>query len=380
MPKKFFLRLLIFVLPCVISLSYIVYEGVQTGELVPINNVIQRQLNDEAIIYNPAWRFEDMLRYKYDFVLAQRPTILATGSSRMMRFSSYFFHEANDEFYNAAMPGNGIDSIQAFLEGLENQTALPDIVIWGLDIHSYAGGFHHENMNLSISFTDELNRLKLSYQDITQHLIAERTSLNVNQPEWVKFDVHSLNWLGLTARQGLRGFRNDGSIYLSTVERARQQRMDNSLETFERGRGIYIGSESVSEENFTILEETLALMQSNDVVVIGVIMPYHSTFNEALGTDEAYSYATPARQRLEDLFAMYNFPYYDFLDASTVAGNDEEFFDLGHPGELLTLRVYTEIIRDNHTLFNDYSDVNQLEQYIEDAFSPFFVAGYHPYE
>jgi len=143
--------------------------------------------------------------YKYRGILENHPTILAAGSSRMMKFRAPMFGDRADAFYNASGMLNSLRDVRDFCVSLP-PSRTPGVLLLGVDLW-----WLNEHVPPVFSFDVEIAKgAELSFDE---HIIGIRWLLN--RPRLFARQAISLvrgakkTAIGISARERGGGFRPD---------------------------------------------------------------------------------------------------------------------------------------------------------------------------
>ncbi|MEY9901464.1 hypothetical protein [Bradyrhizobium sp. USDA 329] len=135
-PKRFVLRLVMFLLP----LAAIVVPGLGIpfvcGELLPVSTVAWLQSSGMPFIFLPKLS-DHSYRLKVDAVLQRKPEAVAMGSSRANQWRSAMFHPT--PFYNAANAAFVVRDFARMLEEFGDFS--PRIIIFSIDYFPFVPAF-----------------------------------------------------------------------------------------------------------------------------------------------------------------------------------------------------------------------------------------------
>src|SRR5690606_34938708 len=111
-----------------------------------------------------------------------------------------------------------------------------------------------------------------------------------------------------------------------------------------RGAQMYVYGEKVSESSMAALADLLDFAAQHNITVIGFLPSYAPELWTRMIARGNHAYITALTPRLRDLFAEYDFPFFDFSDGASTHSTDEEFFDGWHASELSNLRLYLNML------------------------------------
>ena len=201
---------------------------------------------------------QEFYAYKYRGIVEKNPSILAAGSSRMMKFRAAMFGDRAGSFYNAGGMLNSLRDVRDFCRLLPADRR-PDVLLLGIDIW-----WLNEDVAPVFSFEEEIS--KGSGFSFDEHVIGIRWLLK--HPETFAREANSLvrgrhsMAIGLTAREQGSGFRTDGSQFPLKTPRSvgmgiRRPQSPPSPAGEGRVRGLS-ASRQVSPDRLAVLENAPA--------------------------------------------------------------------------------------------------------------------------
>jgi hypothetical protein len=171
------------------------------------------------------------------------------------------------------------------------------------------------------------------------------------------------------------GFRNDGSEQYGDFLVAQHLWQPNTRGQhtgwFEEGAEMYVPGSEVDTDAMQQLRAILDFAQENNILVVGFSPPYMPSLWDAMEDSERHTYIQDLRPQLEDLFAEYDFPYFDFHDGADVGATDEDFFDGWHSSERIAAQQFINMAREVPQLAQ-YSDLDALQEIVDTAQDTFF--------
>lgn len=197
--------LALFLLPFLLVLVYPFMVMFLSGELMPVNSIIQKQQTAPSEVF-VSLAYSDPTRF-YKLKIAQKrgAKILALGTSRVMQVRSLFFSDP-DSFYNA---GGGISDLKDFRNFLNKIPVdkTPSLLIIGLDQRFFNPDWASLN-GVGDNWPAPpgpasvfLNNWAKVYADTWQGKISFSTILSGRTAN---------NAIGLSAQMRDMGFRKDG--------------------------------------------------------------------------------------------------------------------------------------------------------------------------
>lgn len=360
--QRFNIRIFMYTLPFLLLLGGVVYLGWQTGDVIPYPLVYQMQLDDERLVYYPQGEQNDLLNYKFNGMIVQQPDITIIGSSRVYPFREAFFRE-DARFYNSGVSQMSFVQSDQFLRRLIQHDVTPDVVILSIDLPDFSGFVEHEHLNVfdvqAVTSQTLFNLFTARMSATTHHLWTTGATVQARS-EWLEND--SIVLWGTTSQERQRGYRVDGSMYLPIPD------------------DLELWMPTVTEEARTLstkyladLESLLSLATEHDIIVVGLLLPWHPTYYEQIRVSEGHPYITDMPLLIEPIFAQYEFPLFDVSDPASIGSGANEFYDFWHGHELSTLRILQTLLTTEPELFAPYLDETSLERMIAQADDPFDV-------
>lgn len=364
--KKLFLLALPFVLFSMLPLSL----GIYFGDLLPTSQIIALQEIDGGL-YDPLGVRENLIDYKLQMALHSQADFLVLGSSRLHFLTADAITNPDYSFYNGAANGLSPTEMLAMLQVIAEQGTMPSILFINLDI----GTFNNERVefirnnvsNFSPNLGTEFNRIYHAFQDISLDLILDPQGMfdiaeQINQ-------APSRSFVGKASATTGRGHGIDGNlernflgITASHIVKEHQRAWDNRNKMYE------IGS-SVDQENLMAVHDIIEIAQAHNTLIIAVLPPYHPQFYALLQDSQEHRYFDAAREAIAQGFENSGMLLYDFTNPSQTNIEPNMFFDGWHLGEVGTLQMYLQIVNDRPDLLAQYSDVEQLNDLLENAAS-----------
>lgn len=371
MLRQFLLKLILFCLPAGLVSSLPFAVAYYSGEAMSPAEVVTMQMGAHPVIYGTG-NDDLVFNYKLAGLRQRQPDLVVIGSSRVVQFRAELATLAADEFYNAGVAGGRFDVLSPMIEQMQ---PAPTVMLVGLD----QVWFNEDETDWNAAdwnFRDyDLTAFGARSLDVWQAVIRGRLSLDDLLCR--RAPIGGGVALGLDAIMNANGYRSDGSWQSGSsrrdAERAAESR-EGAIRRIGSGGYFYWANGSVSEDRLGDLAEMLALARSREIEVIGFFSPYMPTIYEAISADgDGFLYRVVAE--VEAVFAEYDYPFFDFTDASDIGAEDAAFRDSWHPSEWLSLRMYIEMLRAHPDLLGSYSDLAALEQLAESPYSYFDVWG-----
>jgi hypothetical protein len=342
------------------------------GEIIPMTQVIHLQIDEGyPIVYAPLWQQSNYFEYKLLGTVATDPDILLIGSSRAMYFRANLVN-TETHFYNASVQAASIEQLSSFIKTIIERDIIPDLIIVNLDFPDFNSSRPDSRRELELpAFPNRSSFLALQRAGLlsTWSLWREGTTgLN-----WEQIPQDDIIFWGIHASQRHNGFVYDGSRYITGL----LMQVDEGLsahQTYlaERSEMYAIGNR-VDMEAIQSLESALELAKAHDIIVVGLLLPYHPDFLPVILEDPDFDYIDLALEALQTLFKQYDFPLANYMDVKSYGGYSTEMQDGWHIGELASMKIYVQLLQDYPDIFAKYTDLAQLQQAIETADNPFVI-------
>lgn len=371
-PKKmrFFAKMSIFALPFVVLFSLLTGSLVYIGESMPLPVVIAMQDSDTPVLFRVGYGNRDQ-QYKLLAVEHFQPDVLMIGSSRVLQFRAAFFDQNSDAFYNAAAPAWQLEEISRLLFTMQHR---PDVIVLGIDPpwfnEDYAGDPIVEPPTALFDRVFTVNRTFL--QEVMDGKTFDVDRLLARDEPGGSGGIA----LGLRAINDGHGFRNDGSEqygdFLVAGHLWQPNLRGHHMGLLARGEDMYVRGDVVSQEAMAQLRAILDFARENDILLIGFSPPYMPTLWDEMIHSPEHGYLRTLLPQLENLFAEYGFPYFDYSDGETLGATDEDFFDGWHHSERIALQITVNMARAIPAL-QPYMDIDAQQQVVDTAPDTFRV-------
>lgn len=373
---RFWIKLLLFLLPFAAVCCAVSVFTLYTGEAMPLSWVVQQQIADETILYRPRYGNRDQ-QFKLLSVNMRRPQILALGSSRILQFRAGFFNRQPDAFYNAAAPAWRLPQM---LELLENIDPAPQVLLLAIDLPWFNAAYTGDSFPDDRSDFDHLFDANSGLvRDVLMNVPLDRSGFSLSSYLNRREPGAGGLALGLRAIRDGHGFRGDGSEQYGDFLIAGWLYAPNTREAhlvwMREGREMYAYGSTVSESALAMMERLLSVAQARGVTVIGFLPSYMPSLWDEMNARGNHSYMVDAVRALRVMFERYGYPFFDFSDAATVNTTDDEFFDGWHASELSNLRLYLHMAETLPDILGTYSDIAALREIANTANNTWTVFG-----
>jgi hypothetical protein len=369
--NAFTLKLTAFFLPLAVAMGVIIGIAIQSGEAMPLKMVIRNQEADPLAIYLPVDR-DTIFAYKNLMYHERQPDVVVIGSSRVLNFRSNALNNAPEEFYNAGFSGMRMREIEAFIDTLTPGTA-PKILVMGID-QFWFNTLWTDNREEAVIDTGEIGveRVLKTTRRAWQEILLG--TIDLPQVFAARDPLYGGRAMGIDALVDGVGYLSDGSRQTDIVTLNPGGWFDlrqDSLNAYWQGRGHYRRGKLLNDEALEQLERIIQKAQALDITIIGFGPPFMPDIYNGMMSGDAYSYLTDLTPRLTELFEDYDVHYFEFADVSALSDNaNREMADGVHASELMSLRIYLEMVKALPDILGEYTDIEALEALIADAPNP----------
>lgn len=363
--RRFWFRLIIYVLPFAIGFLTLTGALIYVGESMPLGMVLAHQSGDEFVLFRYRYGNRDQ-QYKLLAANQRQADVLAIGSSRVLQFRAGFADRDPDAFYNASGPAWTLDEVQNLLYHMKPD-ALPEILLLGLDFPWYNAAYVGDTFPEPVSDFDNLFLINRAFlQDFIE---GDRINIERFLARVEPGSGDSLA-LGLRAIHDGHGFRNDGSEqfgdYLVAGYLWQPQQRERHLQLMQNCEYVYPCGTQITNQRVEQTREILQWAAEHDILVVGFLPSYAPTLWDEMSTMPQHAYIEQAQSALSALFAEFNFPFFDYSDGASIGLTDEDFFDGWHASERGNLALYIQLVRYVPELAV-YSDVDALQARFDQA-------------
>lgn len=364
-PIKFYGKLIIIAVPFFIAGAIFLDIGFKSGEAIPPTLMIQQQQNNHQLIYYPGRTRLDLFYYKYTAIRQLQPEVLILGSSRFYTWRTDYMVD-DGIAYNAAIPSARPSEMALVVESFSGGQYFPDVIILALDYAFFNEAFVNESIDVVDRVMPPFN-YDLTYVFNGTREVARDYSLRPTALYYYYARYEPSNLLGNIARNTGRGFIYDGSYYFPDLNEFRPGQMSRHETEYLENEGIFRRGDTLNADSIQGVEDLLAVAQDNNAIVIGLMSPYNSEQFERMMLSGEFAYIEAAREQIQLLFDEYDMPLADYTDIRSVNGSNEELYDYWHPGEVLSLRIYYQLLQDYPGVFEAYSNRTAIEDYLSRA-------------
>jgi hypothetical protein len=358
MTRRFTLKLILFTLPLALSFSVVIGLAIYSGEAMPLRWVINMQLHDPTIVYDPTTH-EHIFAYKAAMMHERQPEVVIVGSSRVAFYHSGLLNKNQQRFYNAGGLGWELREIEAIVDqfNVENK---PQVLVFAVDqwLFNADTAWERTQFPLLSTYID---------LDATQVALATRRmlkniALGKIHPFQTENPLNGRRALGFFAITSGRGYLADGSMQERSApsEENAERRRQRSVRQFENGVTFCLPGAMVSMDALAQLDRILRKADALGIEVIGFAPPFIPEVYRQLTNDVRYTYYPQAVLDIETTFERHGFSFFDFGDVTVIGGIREEFLDFVHTSEGLTLKLWVYLVQSRPDLFDPYVDLTTL--------------------
>lgn len=322
------------------------------GEYEAIEDVVSSQLlSEESVIYGSGL-YGDTFFYKVELVRVKKPEILILGSSRVMQFRQHMFF---GDMVNAGGAMNSINEGQRFYDEVLREIPQPELIIIGIDYwwfnKDYDNPLRQSNSSQSprvpsiqhvIKVANWLMDGKISHRDIINSFNNRKTGIGVS---------------GI----GRTGFGADGSYYYtnSLSKYNPYTGFEPTVRILENGYGRLAYADTFDPDHFRNFVNLLQDLRTLGSDVTVFFPPFPDRVYSLLERNQNHEYMSEVRAA----FMKEGISFMDFSDISSFGGNDCEFIDGIHGGEIAYIRILLEIAKSSLSV-SRYIDEESLKNKI----------------
>ncbi len=361
-------------MPVVILYAFPFVILFQSGELLSVGDVIDRQMNERRpVIYGASYSTRTFqVQFKLQQVIRRAPSVLVIGASRVLQFRSAFFKNPSS-FYNQGWGITGVEDIQTLLEAIPKEKS-PRILILGLEEFYFNPNYVKSGNFSLVEDGSGANVVASQWWVVLRDYFKHEFSL----AQLFRKDTSGISYIGMHAIVSHEGYRKDGSYCYDKVVRTNGRdiqfkstldEMANEGPTFERGS-------HVSPTVLAALDRLLQLCQQRNIHVVAFLPPYpHLIYSKLSSMRDKYGYMFEIASRCAPLFRKYGGSFYDFSDLLSVGASDHELVDGMHGSEKAYLRLFLLMQAQDPLLHAVAADEDYLNRRLNGAVGPYVVFG-----
>jgi hypothetical protein len=300
----------------------------RAGETLPLRKIAAEQFESDGL-YGTAVH-DDTAEYKLALYEAQKPDVVAIGSSRVMQFRGEAFSAS---FVNLGGTVKGLSHAVEVLPYLFS-VHRPKLILFGVDFWWFndvrplrsswlnqplSRGISIQNLPLPLEW---LADGKLTFKDVG-HILKRMDR----------------NHFGVQAILRRDGFDRYGSYhYTSTITGAKSHfdaRFSNILGRVRRGDNRFEWGNTVAPERWNLLLEVLEAADRASVPVVLLLPPVAPRVADEMEAKGTYGLVDELKIKLTGLGR----PFFDFHDTRRLGAGDCAFIDGDHGGDILYARM-----------------------------------------
>lgn len=363
--KRFLVKLGLFCLPMsIIALPLLILLG-YTGYLFSFSQIARMQTRN-PILYGVS---ADESGYYKEAVIAERqPSVLLSGSSRVLSFRAEFCQPQTETFYNGGLRTLDNETLLYFGQGYIDAHA-PDILLIGLDQPYFTANYQRPYISLIDETFTQRNYILSQVKGFALH------TRRMSGKDWTQIfdrsDPISGNYaIGTFAILNGVGHRSDGSFQYGQGEVNA-----NIIGSISTPDILFQPASELNEVALAQLDSLLAYATDHDVQVIGFFPPFAPDVwdNYFAENPDDYSYLPLLISTVESMFSDYDFSVYDYTNPHDLAITDEIMMDGWHMSERASLMLFLELLAQDSDLSEACPETDYLENLLEQSEHPFIV-------
>lgn len=365
---KLFIKCTILGIPLLLLIGVCTAVGLYVGEVYPLSYVAQRQAENRQINYSIVGERIKQLMYKTTSVRVQQPEVVLMSSSRGWYFKDFLSNHCTRDFYNASVIHASVNELLYMVEEFVQLQQKPEVILLSLDYPDYNLESEFRTKSRVINEMSDWEHAVDSIQRSIVHVAVNPTITTKLLNMHPNLD---LGW-GFLDSDNTDYYRGDGSYHADYFEHSiLEQEIDSYLNLIANGEAQFEYGTAVDEHSLESLSMILQLAADNEIEVIGFFPPFHPDVLSQLQNNDHYDYIPLVYDAVQHLFDRYDFPVYEFSDIDSVGGNADGMYDGWHTGELLSTRIYLQLLRNEPEILSKYSDIAYLEQRIDSSTDPY---------
>ena len=322
------------------------------GEYSTIERIVREQ-RETGGLYNGF--VHSVGSYKKSGYRQAKPEITVIGSSRSLQVRDYFF---NATFFNAG--GEVRSPTEAFL--LTDKLLRlhkPRHVVWFMDFFQFCSSSNNFRENLSrpqAVIREAETRVQRGL--VPFRLIATKKVVSLSEfVTWGTGGAEShrqgVRLLGLGVQKGLSAaFGPDGSLYkfLDGAPPPNRNTLDIGLTEIERGHAAFKHDCHLN----------LEAMERAGINLTLIAAPMPEYILQAMRASGRYRYVNEWRERMKKRYRI----FFDYTSVAPISGQDCEFLDYYHGGEVTYMRILADIGARTNSALRDVIDTARLNSLI----------------
>lgn len=332
--RPFIKRLLIFLLPLLLTIGFFEICFLEKKETTPISTVIENQMNSKREQYYLRQYFSSSpVNYKLMMAEKKKADILIIGQSTVLQFRDFMFHPFEKSFYNMGKSVSNLNELESLINLIKNKVIYkPKLIILGFDFALVKSNYFGANLNsVTQPFTDEVNDPNYHISSIQLLL---RSYFNKNNEATQKFDGLGYGYWGSKGT----GFRKDGSMhYAETIAKylnGKTRRNDQYKGLVNTGGFIFTKPYVLDSVRITRFFSILDKIKSLNIDLLVYLPPYSDSFYKFLSEKKDLNSCVQAYLSLQKLLKKKHIKTIAFTTPALMGLNDDYMLDSIHPGEV----------------------------------------------
>ncbi len=357
---RFILKVAVFLMPIALVFVFPAAVYILSREQYSVQTVTRMQKAQPNILYNKAFIDSDSsaLFYKQKLIQEKNPEVIILGASPSFQFRKQFFLKP-DSFVNATFGAADARSMEDFIRNLPPDKS-PRVIILGLYPLMFRPDYETKAIPTVTDPQRVANFFLYDWRKIYYDYFRGRFTL-IRLLERAR----SSSDVGLGALMDDEGFRDDGSRalkYGGDRIKVLNDEISALIVSLKNDRNSYQYGPSISKNALGALDRMLELAKERHITVVGYIRPIPPPiYKELLSVHDEYRqsvFTLPMETRA--ILSKYGYDLYDFSDATVLGKADEEYIDVNHPTDKLSLRMIIHMAKYNHIL-GRYVDIPKAE-------------------
>ncbi len=342
--RRFWIRLVLAVLPGIAYVVILTGVPMWAGELSSLDTVVRRQQDGSVRLFGRAYS-DNVAAYKHNYLEARRASVVAIGSSRILLLR--FPDNGPSCFYNAGSVAQYSTAATAFLQSLSGK-ARPDLVILSMDHHWFNQSADARRAIPEKTSAEDrpglyrgLNISRLFLADILAGKIDWGRIATRQDP------ISGQRSMGLNAIINGNGFLPNGSYQYGWHMKhpvPLNVRIREAMDSYRGGEAQYLPGQNLSQKGMHDLEVFLDSAHARGIRVVGILPPFMPTIHSMLAADPNYGYLRGLPDTLAALFKKKGETFVDFSNPESIGGSDESMNDGIHAAIPLMSRVREELL------------------------------------
>lgn len=367
--KEFLIKILIFSLSILIFFTpaFIILKC--TGESYTSLKSLIEENNPYLVGYaysDDAYKF---LQW-YNIHTKSRFDVLSIGSSRVTQFREKMF---SSRFYNSSFTVFRISEFIPYLNCI-TPNKYPQHVIIGLDQWMFTDNFSDEFSHIlpasywTQEYIDYPNNT--TYTKVYKDILRGKYNLNILFPDT------SIMKVGINARVNNFGIRNDGSLsYGRKIDKFYEQDTINffyAITKIENNEDLFGWTHSVYSQSLNELFHILDFCHKRKIDVTGFCPPFTDTIYNMMIESGNYQYLDKLPVKLDSIFKIFDYEFFNYPTASSCNSNDLEFIDGFHGSEVSYARLLLDMLSKGSKL-NELVDQQRLNDDLKNKINRYKV-------